>query len=155
MSLEWRINMVKFIGLTKRNILVFFKDKQAVVFSLLTSIIVFVLYLLFLKSSFTDAINNSLKELKGLEDLVEKKDVDMYVNMILLVGVLGSALITVPYNCLSTLIQDREKKVDYDILATPIKRWQIILSYYTSAVLSSILLTSIIFAASIGVLNLK
>ena len=41
--------MKGFIGFTKRNLLVYFKDKQAILFSLLTSIIVFVLYLLFLK----------------------------------------------------------------------------------------------------------
>lgn len=48
--------MNKFIGLTKRNLLIFFKDKQSVIFSLMTSIIVFVLYLLFLRGTFVDAI---------------------------------------------------------------------------------------------------
>ena len=43
--------MNKFIGLTKRNLLIFFKDKQSVIFSLMTSIIVFVLYLLFLRGT--------------------------------------------------------------------------------------------------------
>lgn len=33
--------MNKFIGLTRRNLLIFFKDKQSVIFSLMTSIIVF------------------------------------------------------------------------------------------------------------------
>lgn len=46
----------------------------------------------------------------------------MFANLILLTGILGSAMITVPYNCLITLVKDRENKVDYDILATPLKR---------------------------------
>ena len=45
--------MKMYLGLTKRNMLVYFKDRQAIIFSLLTSIIVFVLYLLFLRSSRT------------------------------------------------------------------------------------------------------
>ena len=59
--------MKGFIGFTKRNLLIYFKDKQAILFSLLTSIIVFVLYLLFLKGSFVDAIESAMQ---GLEDVV-------------------------------------------------------------------------------------
>ena len=43
--------MKMYLGLTKRNMLVYFKDRQAILFSLLTSIILFVLYLLFLRCS--------------------------------------------------------------------------------------------------------
>ena len=65
--------MNKFIGLTKRNLLIYFKDRQSVIFSMLTSIIVLVLYLLFLKQSYIDAAESALK---GLENLVDKKDID-------------------------------------------------------------------------------
>ena len=50
---------------------------------------------------------------QGLEDVVNKADIEMLANGILLVGILGSALITVPFNCLSTIVSDREKKIDY------------------------------------------
>ena len=36
--------MKMYLGLTKRNMLVYFKDRQAILFSLLTSIILFVLF---------------------------------------------------------------------------------------------------------------
>ena len=58
-----------FIGLTKRNLLMYFKDIQSVIFSLLTSIIVFMLYMLFLKSSFIDAIEGGLRALLILQVL--------------------------------------------------------------------------------------
>ena len=51
--------MKMYMGLTKRNLLVYLKDKQSIVFSLLTSMIVFALYLLFLKSTFVDAIDGA------------------------------------------------------------------------------------------------
>lgn len=141
-----------FLGLTKRNLLLFFKDKQSILFSLLTSMIVFALYLLFLKDTFVNAMDSAINQFPGLSSLIDKNDKDMFANLILLTGILGSAMITVPYNCLITLVKDRENKVDYDILATPLKRGQIILSYFVSAALSSVILTSIILAVGLAII---
>ena len=84
--------MKDFIGFTKRNILIYFKDVLAIIFSLMTSMIVFVLYLLFLKDTFVDALTATMK---GLENIVSSGDIDMFVNGMLLSGILGSTLITV------------------------------------------------------------
>ena len=138
-----------FLGLTKRNLLLFFKDKQSILFSLLTSMIVLALYLLFLKDTFVSAMDSAINQFPGLSSLIDKNDKDMFANLILLTGILGSAMITVPYNCLITLVKDRENKVDYDILATPLKRGQIILSYFVSAAVSSVILTGIILAVGL------
>lgn len=142
--------MRKFLGLTKRNLLIYFKDIQSVLFSMLTSIIVFVLYLLFLKGTFVDAINSSMQ---GLEEFVKTGDINMLANGLLLTGILGSAMITVPYNCLSTIVKDRENRIDYDISATPIKRWQIILSYFTASTVSAFVMSSIILTVGIAILS--
>lgn len=139
-----------FVGFTKRNLLLYFKDVQSVIFSLLTSIIVFVLYLLFLKGTFLDAIEAAMR---GLETLITDKDIDMLVSGILLTGIIGSALITVPYNCLSTVVRDRENKVDYDILATPLRRWQIILSYFMASTISAFLTTGVILTIGLSILS--
>ena len=138
-----------FLGLTKRNLLLFFKDKQSILFSLLTSMIVLALYLLFLKDTFVSAMDSAINQFPGLNSLIDENDKDMFANLILLTGILGSAMITVPYNCLITLVKDRENKVDYDILATPLKRGQIILSYFVSAAFSSVILTGIILAVGL------
>lgn len=143
--------MKGFIGLTKRNIQIYFKDPFTIVFSMLTSIIVFVLYLLFLKGTFVNAITGAMQ---GLEELVSDNDIKMFVNGILLVGILGSATVTIPYNCLTTIVRDRERKVDYDILATPVKRWQIILSYLCAAVFCSFLMTSFLLTAGLVILGI-
>ena len=139
-----------FLGLTKRNLLLFFKDKQSIIFSLLTSMIVLALYLLFLKDTFVNAMDSAINQFPDLSSLIDKNDKDMFANLILLTGILGSTMITVPYNCLITLVKDRENKVDYDILATPLKRGQIILSYFVSAALSSVILTGIILAVGLA-----
>lgn len=144
-----------FLGLTKRNLLLFFKDKQSIIFSLLTSMIVLALYLLFLKDTFVNAMDSAINQFPSLSSLIDKNDKDMFANLILLTGILGSAMITVPYNCLITLVKDRENKVDYDILATPLKRGQIIFSYFISAALSSVILTSMILAIGLGVIGVQ
>ena len=141
------------LGFIKRNVLLFFKDWQSILFSLLTSIIVLVLYLLFLKGTFVSAIQSAMEQYPGLASMVPKKDIDMFANLFLLSGILGSAMISVPFSCITVLVKDRANKVDYDILATPMKREQIIFAYFVSAVLTSILLNSIILA--VGLIGIR
>ena len=141
------------LGLIKRNLLLFFKDWQSILFSLLTSIIVLVLYLLFLKGTFVSAIQSAMEQYPGLASMVPQKNIDMFANLFLLSGILGSAMISVPFSCITVLVKDRANKVDYDILATPMKREQIIFAYFVSAVLTSTLLTDIILA--VGLIGIR
>ena len=146
--------MKMYIGLTKRNLLVFFKDKQSILFSMLTSIIVFGLYMLFLKGTFVEAINGVVENIPALSTLIKQDDLRMFSDLILLTGIMGSAMITVPYNCLTLVVRDREYNVDKDMLATPVKRWQIIFSYFTSAELSSIIMTAVILTFGLIILGM-
>ena len=143
------------LGLIKRNLLLFFKDWQSILFSLLTSIIVLVLYLLFLKGTFVSTIQSAMEQYPGLASVVTETDIDMFANLLLLTGILGSAMISVPFSCITTLVRDRANKVDYDILATPLKRGQIIFAYFVSAVLSSTLLTGFILAIGLVGVSLQ
>ena len=141
------------LGFIKRNVLLFFKDWQSILFSLLTSIIVLVLYLLFLKGTFVSAIQRAMEQYPGLASMVPQKDIAMFANLFLLSGILGSAMISVPFSCITVVVKDRANKVDYDILSTPLKREQIIFAYFVSAVLTSILLNSIILA--VGLIGIR
>ena len=142
--------MKMYLGLTKRNMLVYFKDRQAIIFSLLTSIIVFVLYLLFLRNTFVDAINQALAEMPMIRELVMDDDLKMFTDIKLLVGIIGSAVITVPFSCLRTVTSDRETRVDQDILGS-----QIVLAYFTASALSAIVMTSVILTAGLVILQLQ
>lgn len=147
--------MKMYLGLTKRNMLIYFKDRQAVLFSLLTSIIIFGLYLLFLRNTFTEAINQTLATEPLIQALVQNKDLETFTNMKLLVGIIGSAVITVPFSCLATVTHDRENKVDQDMLATPVRRGQIVLAYFTASSLSAIVMTSVILTAGLLILQMN
>ncbi len=142
--------MKGFIGIVKRNLKVYFQDVQAVVFSLLTSIIVFVLYLLFLKGSFVNAINGAMQ---GLESFIEAGDVEVFANSILLSGIMGSALITVSFATLNTFVRDKETRIAEDVLTTPVSRAKIVTSYFVSSSIASTLMTSFIFTVGLGILS--
>lgn len=129
--------MNKLLGLTKRNLLVYFKDKSSVFFSVLTPIIIFALYILFLKDTYVSQIQDSAK---GLEAFIDVSDIENLTASLLLAGILGSALITIPFQALTTIVKDKEYKVDYDISATPISRVNIILSYFFAAAISSFIM---------------
>lgn len=141
--------MRKLLGLVRRNLLIYFKDRSAVVFSMLTSIIVFVLYILFLKSNFVASINDAAAALEGI---ITEGDIDSFANGFLLVGILGSSMITVPYNTLSTIVKDRENGVDRDIMATPVSRMQIVLGYFIAASISSFIMTSVVLSIGLTIL---
>lgn len=144
--------MNAFIGFSKRNLKLYFKDKMSVFLSMMTPIIVFLLYILFLKGTFVDAIDQACAGLSGLSG---GKEADMLANAFFLAGVLGSSMITVSLNTLLTLVQDREKGIDCDIAATPMKRVQIILSYYMASLLSAFAMTAIILTVGLIILRLQ
>ena len=91
--------------------------------------------------------------MRGLENIVSSADVEMFVNGILLSGILGSALITIPYTCLQTIVKDKEAGVDADICSTPLKRWKIILSYFTASSICAFIMTSIILTIGLVILH--
>jgi multidrug/hemolysin transport system permease protein len=141
-----------FLGLTKRNMLVFFTDKGTLFFSMLTPMIILLLYILFLKNSLLSSLQDAAT---GLENLVAAKDMAQFVNGLLLTGIISSALITIPYNALEIIVRDREDRVDLDMLSTPVKRFEIILSYFCAAVISAFLQAMVVLAVGIGILSMS
>lgn len=141
-----------FLGLTKRNMLVFFTDKGTLFFSMLTPMIILLLYILFLKNSLLSSLQDAAT---GLENFIETKDMSQFVNGLLLTGIISSALITIPYNALEIIVRDREDRVDLDMLSTPVKRFEIILSYFCAAVASAFLQAMIVLAVGIGIISMS
>ena len=141
-----------FWGLTKRNMLVFFTNKGTLFFSMLTPMIILLLYILFLKNNLLSSLRDAAA---GLGNLVSAQDMDQFVNGLLLTGIISSALITIPYNALEIMVRDRETKVDLDMLSTPVKRFEIILSYFCAAAGSAFMQTMIVLLFGLGVLSVN
>lgn len=141
----------QFVGMTKRNVAVFLKDKTAVFFSMLAPLIIMFLYLVFLKSTYMNSINEGLKPLK---DLIDFNDVDSFSNAWLLSGVLGTSCVTISLNSLAIMVEDKERKIDYDYSASPIKKEIIILSYFFGSLINTLIIGLIILSTGLIVLSI-
>ena len=134
-------NFRSYRGMTIRNIKVYAKDKMAILLSLLTQIIVLGLYLMFLKSNYVDIINNGLE---GFKDLVSKADIEGLVNSWLISGVIGTSVVTVALNTLNLMVKD---KIDSDYRASSVKGSTVVMSYFSGAVASTFIISSILLSA--------
>lgn len=110
------------IAFTKRNLLLFFRDKATVFFSMLSVIILIGLYVLFLG----DMTSNNLP------DFPSKK---MFINTWFLAGVLAVTSMTTTLGALGILVEDRSSNRYMDFYASPIARTKLIAGYIGSALL--------------------
>lgn len=150
--MELKKNLNSYLGMTKRNILMFFKDKSTLFFSMLAPLIVLGLYLIFLKETYTSSIMSSLS---GLEGIINAKDVDSLSNAWLLAGLLGTSCITVALNSLSVMVGDKEKKVDYDYNSSPVSSVTVVLSYFTGALINTFLIAAGILTIGLALTNIS
>ena len=139
-------NLRSYKGMTVRNIKVYMKDKTAIMLSMITQIIVLGLYLLFLKTSYVDMITASLSE---LGDIVSKNDINALVNSWLVAGVIGTSVVTVALNALTIMVSDKQEKIDFDYNASPVKGGTVVMSYFSGAVASTFIISSILLAAGL------
>lgn len=133
-----------FKGMALRNIRVYLKDKTSIIMSLMAQIIILGLFILFLKNNYTDSIIAQLGELK---DLLSDKDINAIVNSYLMAGVIGTSVVTVALNSLSVMVSDRERKINFDYGAAPVKGHTVVLSYFSGAVVNTFLVSAILTTA--------
>ena len=138
-----------FKGMTIRNMKVYGKDKISLLLSMLTQLIVLGLFVLFLKGNYVDVINQELGDLKGL---LSKDDINSIVNSWLVSGVAGTAVVTSALNALSVMVHDKMDRIDYDYTAAAIKNRTVVMSYFTGAMLSAVVTSSILLTAGLGYL---
>lgn len=110
------------ISFTKRNLLLYFRDKATVFFSMLSVMILIGLYVLFLG----DLTSNNLP------DFPSKK---MFVNTWFLAGILAVTSMTTTLGALGILVEDRSSNRYMDFYASPIARTKLIAGYIGSALL--------------------
>lgn len=130
-------------GLVERSLKIFLKDKASVFFSLLAPLIVLGLYLLFLGDIQMDGIKAAF-EGAPIDDKLLKSFVDSWM----LAGVVSVACVTVSFSVQGITVQDREKGVLNDMLASPISRGIIDLSYLISNFVVTLCICLIVLAVA-------
>ncbi len=135
------------LALSKRNLRLFVRDKALVFFSFLSVIIILGLYVLFLG----EIQVNNIKQSIGM-DLPE---IDALVYAWMLPGLIAVASMTLSLGNMGRLVDDAQAENLNDFLVSPLKRWQLILSYLLSSVIITSVISVLMFGLSIVIVKLK
>ena len=144
--------MIQIKALIKRNTKLFFKDKGMFFTSLITPLILLVLYSTFLAKVYKDSLMLSIPEGVSLSE----KLINGTVGAELFSSLLAVACITVSFCSNMLMVQDKANGTVADLYITPIKPSILSLSYYVSTVISSLIIcyftmiASFIYMAAVG-----
>lgn len=106
-------------SLTKRGLKLFFKDKDMLFSSLITPLILLVLYITFLAKVYKDSFLSSL-EAAHVADFPQEL-IDATVGGQLFSSLLAVCCITVAFCCNMTMVQDKVTGARKDLMMTPSK----------------------------------
>lgn len=141
--------------MTKRNILLFLKNRATVFFAFVAPILIFVFYLLFLGDMQINAIKDLL--IKDGVDIsaLGNKEITNVANSWMIAGIVSIACLTVGLNSMLVIIQDKETKVINDFTASPLKPITLLLSYAISAFILTFTLCLLVLIAGIVFLSIS
>lgn len=140
--------MIGLGSLIKRNTKLFFKDKGLFFTSLITPLILLVLYATFLGNVYHDSFAMSFPE--GME--VPEKLLDAAVGGQLVSSLLAVCCVTVAFCSNMLMVQDKVNGARKDLTITPVKGTTMALGYYIATLISTLLICLI--AAGAGFLYL-
>lgn len=128
--------MKSFLIFTKRNIKLFFHDKGMFLTSLITPLILLVLYATFLGNIYRDNFMNALPD----EIEIPSKIFDSLVGGQLVSSILAVSCVTVAFCTNFLMVQDKSNKTIKDILISPKKPYLIAFSYYLGSFVATLLI---------------
>ena len=108
------------INFMKRNLLVFFKDKASVFFSLLSVFIIIGMYALFLGDVWTS----------GMKDVPNARNI---MDCWIVAGLIAVTSVTTTMGAFGTMVEDKSRKIIKDIRSSPMPRVNIAGGYILSA----------------------
>ena len=128
--------MIGLSSLIKRNTKLFFMDKGLFFTSLITPLILLVLYATFLGNVYHDSFAMSFPE--GME--VPKKLLDAAVGGQLVSSLLAVCCVTVAFCSNMLMVQDKVNGARKDLTITPVKGTTMALGYYIATLISTLLI---------------
>lgn len=139
-------------SLIKRDSKLFFKDKGMFFASLITPIILLVLYATFLADVYRESFTSALPEM--LE--IPEKLINGTVGGELFSSLLAVSCITVSFCCNMIMVQDKVTGARRDLTVTPVKKSTLAMGYYFSTLISTLLVCFVaagvcfIYLANVG-----
>lgn len=134
-------------AMISRNIKLYFKDRGMFFTSLITPMILLVLYITFLGKTFSNSFESSMPEGFLLTDGV----IDAAVGSQLMSSLLSVCCVTVSFCCNMIMVQDKVNGTASDLLVSPAKSFVLSASYYIASLISSLI---VCFAALVLVCSI-
>uniref|UniRef100_UPI004025BECD ABC transporter permease n=1 Tax=Lachnospira eligens TaxID=39485 RepID=UPI004025BECD len=127
--------MKEITALVSRNRKLFFKDKGMLFSSMITPVILIVLYATFLANVYKDSFVSATKDMIDLPD----KIIDGTVAAQLAAALLAVSCVTVTFCVNLTMVQDRASGARKDFDVSPVSKTKIYIGYFLSTVLNSLM----------------
>lgn len=124
--------------MTLRNIKLYFKDKMTFLVSLITPLILLVLFIAFLKSTYEDSI---LSIIQGFD--LDQSLIDALTGGWLFSSVLATSCITVAF-CSGMMVIDKINRANIDFMVSPVKKSTLQLSYVLANLFSTFIITFVL-----------
>jgi multidrug/hemolysin transport system permease protein len=133
--------MTVILAITRRNLRLYFRDRLGVFFSLLGALVLFLLYMLFLRSLQTSSLAGSFPD-------ASSTTISAFVDTWMFAGIIGVTTITTGLGAFSTFVDDAAAGRFRDFVASPIRRSEIVLGYLLSAVVIALSMSLLILVLS-------
>lgn len=135
--------MSQFLALTGRNLKIYFRDRGAVFFSLLSMFIVICLMVFFLGDMNIEDTVSLFSNFPGRDEAADKKNVELLILAWTCAGILAINGVTVTLSCYSVMIKDRVSGKLNAICTAPVRRSLITAGYLAAAWLASVIVCTI------------
>lgn len=135
------------LGLVRRNIRVYYRDRGQVVLSLIAPLILLLLYVLFLGNLQVDTLEDSLPEASA-------EQVDAFVYTWVFSGMVMITTVTTGLSALNTFVEDRVFGRFKDFRVSPINSVQLITGYLVASCLIAFVMSMIVLAAGLVVVSM-
>ena len=136
------------LALMNRNRKLFFRDKGMLFTSMITPVILIVLYATFLANVFRDSFTSAIPDMITISD----KLINGTVAAQLTASLLAVSCITVTFCVNLTMVQDKANGTRKDFDVSPVSKRKIYLGYFLSTVVNSLMVNGLAFILCLGYL---
>lgn len=129
--------MVVLFELVKRNLKLYFKDKGLFFSSLITPLILLVLYATFLAKVYKDSFISNIPA----DFTIDETIINSVVASQLISSLLAVSCVTIAFCSNLIMITDKANERIYDLTVTPIKKSKLSIAYFISSAISTLMIT--------------
>lgn len=131
------------LKLVQRNMRLFFRDRASVFFSLLSVLIIILLYGLFLAKM---QVQNLAETIRAANLVPDEGAIRFFVDSWIMGGILATGTVTTSLGAIGILVDDHHRGSSRDFRVSPVTRPQLVAGYLLSTFFVSLLMSLIAFA---------